>query len=490
MVSVCMYLHVHQPMRLGKYRVFDVGRHSDYFDKEKNKEILERVIQKSYAPTNQHLLDLIHRTDGKFKVSFSITGILLKQLEEYPHIIESFKKLVDTGCCNIVGETYFHSLAYVFSREEFKEQVRMQEKTLKEVFGVRPKIFRNTELVYQNDVGKIAEEMGYKAVLAEGWDKVLEWRSPCFVYQGKGSGIKLLLKNYRLSDDIAFRFSNRGWKGWPLTADKFANWVGHHNGNGNLINLFMDYETFGEHQWKETGIFDFLSHLPHEILKRGDDFVLPTEAIKRYPVVSEIDFPHMVSWADTERDLSAWIGNGMQDAALKEIYAIEQEIKRHGTPEMLEKWRMLQVSDHFYYMCTKWFSDGDVHKYFNPYDNPYEAFVVFMNALADLRHQLNYIKKEKTNFMSKHLLNEVPAGKEFYCKDGKVFRKVEELAKAIRKLDTTTYKAHVDTTKNDFANWLEHVVGDAVLANKIRRAQNQTTMARIVNSRVAELSLM
>ena len=485
-----MYMHVHQPMRLGKYRVFDIGRHSNYFDKDLNKKILERVIKKCYEPTNQKLLELIQKTDGKFKVSFSITGILLHQLKDYPHVIESFQKIIDSGACELVGETYYHSLAYVFSKDEFKDQVKMQERNLNKTFGVKPTIFRNTELVYQNEVGKLAEEMGYKAVLAEGWDKVLGWRSPCFVYKGAGSNIKLLLKNYRLSDDVAFRFSNQGWKGWPLTADKYAQWVNKYNGNGQVINLFMDYETFGEHQWSETGIFNFLSHMPLEIMKLGDDFVLPSVAVARYPVMGEISFPHIVSWADTERDLSAWMGNGMQDSALKDIYAIEQDIKEFGTSEMIEEWRKLQVSDHFYYMCTKWFSDGDVHKYFNPYDNPYEAFLTFMNALSDLKQRLNYIKKEKTNFMSKHLLNEVPHGKEFYCKDGKVFRKMEEMARQLRKLDKETYSHHVNDQKNDFANWVEHAIGDAVLASKIRRAQNQTTMSRIVNSRVAELSLL
>lgn len=490
MVSVCMYLHVHQPMRLGKYRVFDIGKHSNYFDKALDKKYLDRIIKKSYLPTNQKLLELIQKTDGKFKVSFSITGVFLEQLKEYPHVIESFKKIVDSGSCELVCETYYHSLAYVFSKGEFMEQVKMQEKNLMKTFGVMPRVFRNTELVYQNEVGQIAEKLGYKAVLAEGWDKVLEWRSPCFVYKGVGSNIKLLLKNYKLSDDVAFRFSNRSWKGWPLTADKFAHWVTQHNGNGQLINLFMDYETFGEHQWEETGIFNFLSHMPFEIMKNGDDFVLPKEAITRYKPMGELSFPRMVSWADTERDLSAWMGNGMQEAALKEIYAIENEIKEYGTPQMIDEWRKLQVSDHFYYMCTKWFSDGDVHKYFNPYDNPYEAFVTFMNALTDLKQRLNYIKKNRTNFMSKNLLNEVPAGKEFYCKDGKVFRKMEEMARQIRKLDKDTYGHHVNEQKNDFANWTEHVIGDAVLASKIRRAQNQTTMARIINSRVAELSLL
>jgi alpha-amylase len=485
-----MYLHVHQPKRLRHYRVFDIGKEPHYFDDKKNREIMQKVIKKSYEPTNKILLDLIHKTDGKFKVSFSITGTILEQLKEFPKTLESFQKIIESGACDIVGETFYHSLAYVQSREEFREQIKMQEKALKDTFNAKPKIFRNTELVYQNEVAGLAQAMGYKAVLAEGWDKVLGWRSPCFVYRGKASQIKLLLKNYRLSDDVAFRFSNRGWKGWPLTSEKFAGWVNRYNGNGQVINLFMDYETFGEHQWEDTGIFKFLERFPHEILARGDDFVLPTEAIARYPARDEIDFPHIVSWADTERDISAWLGNKMQGAAFRELYLMEDDIKKYGTPEMIDIWRNLQTSDHFYYMCTKWFSDGDVHKYFSPYENPYDAFITFMNAVSDLKHRLNYIKKEKTNFMSKHLLNEVPQGQEFYCKDGKVFRRMEDLAKAIRSIDDETFYNHVNPEKNDFAAWVEGALGDVVLASKLKRAQKQDTMTRIITSRVGELSLL
>lgn len=490
MVSICVYLHVHQPIRLRNVRVFDIGKNQIYFDEERNKMYLERIIDKSYLPTNKILLDLIHDTDGKFKVSFSITGVFLEQLEKYPHVMESFKKIVDTGCCNIVGETYYHSLASAFSLKEFKNQVRKQEKKLKDVFGVKPEIFRNTELVYQNEIGKYVSSLGYKAILAEGWDKVLEWRSPCFVYQGQGGGISILLKHYKLSDDIAFRFSERKWEGWPLTADKFANWVNQHNGSGNLVNLFMDYETFGEHQWKETGIFEFLKAFPSQVLAKSDDFVTPLEAIKRYNPVAEIDFPNIVSWADTERDLSAWMGNRMQQSALSEIYRLEEPVLKYGDEKLVDDWRKLQTSDHFYYMCTKWFSDGDVHKYFNPYKNPYDAFITFMNAISDLKLRLEYIKKIKTNYMDKKFLNFVEEGKEFYCKNGKVIRSLGELSREVKSLDEGTFNHHVSEEKNDFANWVNDVVGDAVLANRMKISKRQSTMSRALVARVARLSLL
>jgi len=490
MVSVCFYLHTHQPLRLKNFRIFDIGKEKNYFDEERNRMYLERIIKKSYLPTNQILLDLIHKTDGKFKVSFSITGVLLEQLENYPKVLESFKKIVDTGCCDLVGETYYHSLASVFSLNEFKRQIKKQEKKLNEVFGIKPKTFRNTELVYQNEIGKFVEGLGYKGILAEGWDKVLEWRSPCFVYKGKDSNICVLLKHYKLSDDIAFRFSERRWEGWPLTADKFSNWIDKHNGNGNIINLFMDYETFGEHQWKETGIFEFLKHFPLKILEKGNDFVTTTESIKKFKPVAEIDFQNIVSWADTERDLSAWIGNRMQQTALSEIYRLEKEALKYGDRKLIDNWRKLQISDHFYYMCTKWFADGDVHKYFNPYKTPYDCFIIFMNALNDLKLRLEYIKKIKTNNMSKRFLEEVPKGSEFYCKDGRVFRKLEELAQALKDMDAKTFLHHVNEEKNDFENWIRDVVGDIVLANRIKRAKKQSTIARAISARIARLNLL
>ncbi|MBN2094108.1 MAG: glycoside hydrolase family 57 protein [Candidatus Zambryskibacteria bacterium] len=402
MLSVCFYFQVHQPLRVRKYRVFDVGQNSDYFNDNSgtsldNKAIIEKVAHKCYLPANAVLLQNI-KNHPDFKASFSISGVALEQFEKFaPEVINSFKALVETGNVELLSETYHHSLASIYSPEEFKNQIKLHRKKIRDLFGVTPSIFRNTELIYSNEIAKMAEEMGYKAILAEGADHVLDWRSPAFIYKPLGSeNIKLLLKHYRLSDDIAFRFSQQSWEGWPLTAPKFTEWVASHNGNGETINLFMDYETFGEHQWEDTGIFEFLRHLPRAILERGDiDFVTPSEAIEKYEVRGELDVPFYVSWADTERDLSAWMSNDLQKEALKTLYSLGEEIIYVDDPELIEDWRRLQTSDHFYYMCTKWWNDGDVHKYFSPYESPYEAFIAYMNVLQDIRLRLEAAKKKQ-----------------------------------------------------------------------------------------------
>lgn len=400
MVSVCFYFQVHQPFRLRNYSVFDIGNNANYFDEKKNKEIMQKVAEKCYLPTNKTMLDLINKHDGRFKISYSISGVALEQFEKYaPEVLDSFMDLNDTGCVEFLNETYHHSLSFLYSKEEFREQIRLHQKKIMALFSQKPKIFRNTELIFNNELANFIQNMGYKGILAEGADHVLGWRSPNFVYTAKTAPkLKMLLKNYKLSDDIAFRFSNRGWKEWPLTVEKYARWLNDANGNGNLVNLFMDYETFGEHQWADTGIFDFLRHLPEEILKHPDnDFKTPSEAIRDYNPVAELDIHCPVSWADIERDTSAWDGNKMQQSAIEKIYFIEGMIKRSKNKKLIEIWRKLQTSDHFYYMCTKWFNDGDVHKYFNPYENPYDAFITFMNILNDVNLRLgekNILKKE------------------------------------------------------------------------------------------------
>lgn len=400
MASICLYLHVHQPYRVKRYRFFDITKDHNYFETEEdrlnNKKILLKVARKSYLPTNAVLLKLLKR-HPEFRVSFSITGTILEQFQQYaPEVLESFQELVKTGRVEIVAETYYHSLAFLYSREEFRRQVQMHTKIIKKLFDYTPTVFRNTELIYSNEVAREVEAMGYKGILAEGADFILGWRSPNWVYQPKGCGkIRLLVKNYKLSDDIAFRFSNKAWDQYPLTAPKFAKWVNQVNGNGEVVNLFMDYETFGEHQWEDTGIFRFLEYLPKYLLQHPDnDFVTPSEAIARYPVRDELDYPHYVSWADTERDLSAWLSNPIQHDAMKHIFAMEKDVLKTKDPAIIDDWRKLTTSDHFYYMCTKWFADGDVHKYFSPYESPYEAFIAFMNAMHDLRLRVANIAKK------------------------------------------------------------------------------------------------
>jgi alpha-amylase len=397
--SICFYFQIHQPYRIKKYTVFDIGNDHDYFDdsasnNKNNEAIMKKIAQKCYLPTNQVLFDLIHRYP-QFKISFSFSGIALEQMEKYaPEVIESFKRLVDTGNVEILDETYYHSLSFFYSNDEFIEQIKMHRDKVKQLFGYEPKVFRNTELAYNNELAMLVEKLGYKAILAEGWDYYLNGKSPNFVYRPQGTAkIKLLLKNYKLSDDIAFRFSNRGWEEYPLYAPKFAQWVDAINGNGQTVNLFMDYETFGEHQWEDTGIFNFLRSLPEEILKHPDnDFKTPSEVADAYDARGEVDMHNIVTWADTERDLSAWTGNAMQKSALKKIYEIEDEVNSKGDEWMKDTWRKLQTSDHFYYMCTKWFSDGDVHKYFSPYESPYEAFINYMNVLNDFKLVLSQVK--------------------------------------------------------------------------------------------------
>lgn len=391
MPSVCFYLHTHQPFRINRFSLFDLNRDRSYFNEESNRIYLERIVNKSYLPTNRTLLDLINRTEGRFKVSLSITGTLLEQLELYhPEVIDTFRALISTGCAELISETYYHSLAYLYSKEEFKRQVQMHREKFKKLFNVRPKVFRNTELIFNNEMAKVVQDMGYKGILAEGADHILGWRSPNFLYRVPSANkIKVLLRNYRLSDDMSFRFSNRDWQEWPLTAEKFAQWINQINGNGEVVNLFMDYETFGEHQWADTGIFDFLRHFPFRVLEYPDNnFVTASEAVDTYETRGELDIHNIITWADTERDLSAWLGNRIQQAAAQALYDLENAVIASQNEKAIDDWRKLQTADHLYYMCTKWFADGDVHKYFNPHESPYECFISFMNILQDLKLRL------------------------------------------------------------------------------------------------------
>ncbi len=391
MPAVCFYFQVHQPYRVKRYSVFDIGADHGYFDDDSdsnrnNRRVIEKVASKCYRPANATLLEMLRR-HPEFKVSFSLSGIFLEQLRRFcPDVLASFQELVATGRVELLSETYYHSLASLYDENEFREQVLLHRKLLMELFGVRPAVFRNTELIYSNAIAAMVKRLGFKGMLAEGADHILGWRSPNFVYAPKGTdGLGLLLKNYRLSDDVAFRFSSREWADWPLTAPKFARWIDAVNGNGTNVDLFMDYETFGEHQWAETGIFDFMRALPSEILRHPDNsFATPSEVLPANRPVGEIDLHLPMTWADVERDLSTWRGNRMQDSALETIYRLGSRVRASGDRALLDDWRRLQTSDHFYYMCTKWFADGDVHKYFNPYESPYDAFIHYMNSLQDV----------------------------------------------------------------------------------------------------------
>ena len=385
--SICLYFQVHQPTRLRLYRFFDIGKDSHYYDDFANRTILRRVAQKCYLPMNQLMLELINKNKGKFKICYSISGSALDQFQRFcPEVIDSFKALAATGCVEFLAETYYHSLASLGSDSEFKHQVAKHAAKIEELFGVKPVAFRNTELIYSNSIGEIVYEMGYKTMLTEGARHIMGWQSPNYVYTAETQPkLKLLLRNYVLSDDIAFRFSQN-----KVTAQQYVGWMKDNAKEGDIVNLFMDYETFGEHQSPDSGIFEFMRALPDAVLKDGTfGFVTPSEATKKYKPVSDIAVEDPISWADEERDVTAWLGNELQSEAFKKVYAMKEKLAIVNDPDLYEDWGHLQESDHFYYMCTKFFSDGEVHKYFNPYDTPYEAFINYMNVISDFQIRLD-----------------------------------------------------------------------------------------------------
>lgn len=403
MRSVVLYLHMHQPWRLKHYNIFSVDHDHDYWTEKdfyagtNNERIFKKVADKSYRPMLSLLEKCVKQYDG-FKFSLSITGTFLDQAEKWaPDVIETLKRLTKTGRVEIVAETYYHSLAFFYDRAEFEAQVKQHQERIHKLFGVKSQVYRNTELSYNDDLAKWADDFGFKGILAEGWDKILEWRSPNYVYRPAGcKNIKLLMKNYRLSDDIAFRFSDKHWKEWPLTVEKYMRWVETDTLRGPLINLFMDFETFGENIWEDTGIFKFFEHFVYTWLKDKDNnFLTVSEACDSAEPTAEISMPWTVTWADTERDLSAWLGNSMQHEAMKALYEIKDEVLASGDRKLIEDWRRLQTSDHPYYMCTKYFNDGDVHAYFSPYDSPYDAFLYFMNTIRDMRGRLDGVTRHK-----------------------------------------------------------------------------------------------
>ncbi|MCK5039592.1 MAG: glycoside hydrolase family 57 protein [Candidatus Aenigmarchaeota archaeon] len=403
MVSVCFYFQVHQPRRVKYFsdmknpKSIEELEEAIFFDK-KNKEVMEKVAGKCYMPANRTMLDQIDLYKGekkKFKISYSISGIFLDQLEMFgmDELLDSFKDLSKTGCVEFLNETYYHSLSSFYGkgtdRPEFKEQIQMHNKKIKELFKYDAKVFRNTELLFNNSIAKTVEQMGYMGILAEGVERVLinPPYTPEHIYKLKDeeSHISVLLRHYKLSDDIAYRFSAKWADAWPLTADKFGNWI--KECQGETINLFMDYETFGEHQWEDTGIFDFMKFLPYEVIKQDHmDFATPTEVISRYPQRGIIDVEDLStnSWADLERDCSAWLGNDMQRYVFDQIKQRGDKVRQANNEKLTAIWRSLQTSDMLYYMCTKYWGDGDVHKYFSPYDTPHQAFENMLGALSCL----------------------------------------------------------------------------------------------------------
>lgn len=440
MKGVCLFFELHQPLRIRRYRFFDIGNDHYYYDDYTNETILRNVADKCYLPANQAILELIKKYKDKFKVSFSLTGVLIEQLEAYaPEVLDSFRDLAATGQVEFLAETYSHSLACMGRKNEFIKQVNKHRQKIEEYFGIKPVSFRNTEMVYSDEIGSWVAEMGFSALLTEGAKHILGWRSPDFLYCNNiNPKLKVLLRNFQLSDDIAFRFGNRDWSEWPLTAEKYASWLKKRGKDAELINIFVDYETFGEHQKAETGIFKFLEALPGAVMKNTDfTFMTPAQVVKEFQPVSAVKVPNPISWADEERDLTAWLGNDLQDAAFNKLYSLAERVDRCNDDGIKKDWEFLQISDHFYYMCTKFFSDGAVHQYFNPYESPYDAFMNYMNVLSDFEIRLESVYPETAE------------NQEIIDLRNKIMEKEEELSEReteIRKLRAKIKSITVSTT--------------------------------------------
>jgi len=413
MKTVCLNFQIHQPFRYRKYRFFDIGNDAYYYDDFANETIVRKAADQSYLPANKIILEQILKYKGKFKVTYSLSGVVLDQFKLYaPEVIESFAKLAATGCVEFLSETYANSLVSLADGSFFESQVKAHDDLIEELFGQRPKVFSNTELIYSDEIGDLVQRMGYEAIITEGAKHILGWKSPNYLYcNALNPRLKVLMRNFRFSDDLSFRFSNKEWNEFPLTAEKYAGWMNSLPKEEEVITIFINYETFGQLQPKSSGIFEFLKKLPEAVLKSGKlSFSTPSEVINDLQPVSAVHVPYPISWADEERDLSAWLGNELQKEAFDKLYQLKDRMRNCTDPTMLKDWDYLQTNDHFYYMCTKFFSDGEVHKYFNPYGTPYEAFINYMNVLSDFKIRLNAIVPKSAKDLEianlKELVNE------------------------------------------------------------------------------------
>ena len=401
MKALCLYFQVHQPLRLRRYRFFDIGNDHYYYDDYVNESTMRRIADECYLPANKIIFDLLKSHKGKFKITFSITGIALDQFEMYaPEVIDSFKKLAQTGCVEFLAETYSLSLTSLTNKDDFVKQVKDHSDRIENLFGQRPKIFRNTELIYSDEIGEMVAGMGYKAMITEGAKHILGWKSPNYLYcNAINPKLKILLRNYKLSDDIALRFSSKGWSEWPFTTSKFVQKLNKIDKKEDLVNIFMDYQVFGEFQEEESGIFEFLKHLPSEVFQNSDyRFVTPTEVSLEYQPVSQIHVPNPISWADEERDLARWQGNKLQNEALNKLYSLRESMLTVNDDRLVKDWVYLQASDHFYHMCTKTYLE-DVPTNPNPYGSPYEAFINYMNVLSDFQLRLKALQETSSENM-------------------------------------------------------------------------------------------
>lgn len=484
--AICLYFQVHQPFRLKRYRFFDLGNDHYYYDDYSNESILRKVAEKCYLPANRVILDLINKYKGKFKVTFSLSGLVINQFRlYYPEVLESFRKLAETGMVEFLAETNSHSLASLKSRSDFESQVIQHKEMIKEFLGVEATSFRNTELIYSDEIGSWVADMGFKSMLTEGAKHVLGWKSPNYLYCNSiNPRLKLLLRNFVLSDDIAFRFSNQNWSEWPLTAEKYASWVGKLAPKSELVNIFLDYETFGEHNWKESGIFDFLTHLPGVILKKTQfKFMTPTEVADSMQPVSAISIPSPISWADEERDITAWQGNELQVAALEKLYSMAPKVENCNDEQIKADWSYLQSSDHFYYMATKFFSDGAVHAYFNPYETPYDAFMNYMNVLSDFEIRL------KKYFPDTHEQDQIyKMGAELIEKEMLIAKQASEIEKLTRKIVRLSPKKK--TSKKSTTKRVASKKAETKVTEKVPSESEETRLrkTKLLDDDILELS--
>ena len=515
--DICLIFEVHQPLRLNRNFYADLlarGQMSKedlfnlYFDKTLNQHILNRAAQKCYIPANKIILEEIERfkrSQKQFKLAYSVSGVFIEQCQRWnPSVLESFQQLADTGCVEFLDQTYYHSLSSLFGidRSEFVEQVKMHRESMKDLFRCEPKVFENSECLYNNLIVKTVEGLGFEAIVTEGVERVLGWRSPNYVYRAKDSGLRVLLRNYRLSDDIGFRFSSTWWNEWPLTANKYAAWLA--SSQGQAVTLFMDYETFGEHHWPEGGIHGFLRWLPGEVVKWDNlSWRTPSEVVRRHAPVGEIDVHEFgtISWADLERDTSAWIVNPMQAVIYNSVRELEPLVKEIGDEDLIKLWRCLQMSDHLYYMSIKGGGPGDVHSYFNPYDTPIEAFVVCSRILSDFEARI-LRELERPEFAAKRILRLLPSGRGFtffyeFARPTKLsVHSLQEFHSKLKAVDLKSIRFHFE--RGDFERWLRQVVGDNQLADEFvgLSKENLTDdrlrkkMVNAVGSRVKELEVL
>lgn len=449
MKSICLYFQVHQPFRYRRYRFFDIGNDHYYYDDYANESIMRKVADRCYLPANKLMLDLIKKHNGKFKVAYSISGLALEQFELYaPEVLDSFRELANTGHVEFLSETYSHSLVSLKNPALFKKQVEDHDRAIVKFFGQKPTVFRNTELIYSDEIGAMVADMGYKAMMTEGARHILGWKSPNFLYVNAiNPRLKVLMRNFKLSDDLGFRFSNQGWNEYPLTAEKYVGWINSLE-KDEICNIFLDYEAFGEHQTADTGIFKFIEHLPEAVFKKSKmTFATPSEVVTKFQPVSLVSVPQPISWADEERDLSAWLGNKLQDEAFNKIYELAERMNRVDDSNMIKDWNYLQASDHFYYMCTKFFSDGEVHKYFNPYESPYEAFINYMNVFSDFKLRLNSFVPESKSEIEIAGLNRILEEKDLKLKKYEAEIKLLQSKKISQRAATPTKPKTKATSK-------------------------------------------